>query len=332
MPCLLNSRSEPDTFMPDRVAAFIMNWNGRKWLELCLPSIVNQDYPNLKIIVIDCNSQDGSADWVEANYSKVHVHRILYDCAPPHANNLCAREYDADWICILNNDVVLPLDCISNMVQRGRNSMLDSVINPIQLTWDGKFRSIGCEDPLFGSTLSRIFPWQGTSPFYPCTACCLVRRDTLFRFPLNEDLFIYEDIEWGWRIFAAGGQMIACDQTFFYHYMGGTFQGLSRKQAYTTGRNIISTIWICAPNILLLLLVPVIFLYYITVGIWCIMKDSYPFEFYRGFLSYFKFLCFQVQSCIICMDLDVPTLLPDRSFNNILLCVLWYFLYFKELL
>ena len=47
-----------------RVAVMILNFNGLRWLETCLPSVVKSTYKNADYYVIDNGSADGSVDFV----------------------------------------------------------------------------------------------------------------------------------------------------------------------------------------------------------------------------------------------------------------------------
>lgn len=44
----------------------ILNFNGLRWLEICLPSVVKSTYQNANYYVIDNGSADGSVDFVES--------------------------------------------------------------------------------------------------------------------------------------------------------------------------------------------------------------------------------------------------------------------------
>ncbi|GIS84637.1 MAG: hypothetical protein CM1200mP16_09370 [Nitrospina sp.] len=43
-----------------KVAAIIVNWNDKDALSVCLKSLLEQDYENLEILVVDNGSDDGS--------------------------------------------------------------------------------------------------------------------------------------------------------------------------------------------------------------------------------------------------------------------------------
>ena len=50
-----------------KVAVVILNWNGKKYLQRFLPSVLSSVWPNLEIIVGDNASTDGSVEFLKRN-------------------------------------------------------------------------------------------------------------------------------------------------------------------------------------------------------------------------------------------------------------------------
>lgn len=62
------------------VVCIILNWNGiaitcngKPILETCLKSLMKTKYSNMKVVVVDAESQDGSADYVRRNFKDVDL-------------------------------------------------------------------------------------------------------------------------------------------------------------------------------------------------------------------------------------------------------------------
>ena len=52
------------------VSIVILNWNGRKYLEQFMPSLVeNTQVDGAEIVVADNNSKDDSVDFMESEYA-----------------------------------------------------------------------------------------------------------------------------------------------------------------------------------------------------------------------------------------------------------------------
>ena len=56
-----------------KVAIVILNWNGRKYLEQFLPSVMATDWTNLEVFVADNGSTDDSVNFVQQHYPSVHI-------------------------------------------------------------------------------------------------------------------------------------------------------------------------------------------------------------------------------------------------------------------
>ena len=51
--------------MEKLVSVAIVNWNGEKYLYKCIDSLLNQNYKNIEIIIIDNDSTDSSVKIIE---------------------------------------------------------------------------------------------------------------------------------------------------------------------------------------------------------------------------------------------------------------------------
>ena len=54
--------------MNKRVSIVIVNWNGEKYLHKCIKSLLEVDYDNMEIIIIDNGSSDNSVKIIEDNF------------------------------------------------------------------------------------------------------------------------------------------------------------------------------------------------------------------------------------------------------------------------
>ena len=71
--------------MEKLVSIAIVNWNGEKYLYKCIKSLLNQNYKNIEIIVIDNDSTDNSVKIIEENFLdnvklfKIKIRYMLVD-------------------------------------------------------------------------------------------------------------------------------------------------------------------------------------------------------------------------------------------------------------
>jgi hypothetical protein len=83
-----------------KVAAVIPNWNGEGRLKRCLESLQTQTRRFDEVIVVDNGSTDGSAELAQVRLERNHGFAVA-------VNRGITAAAGADWIAILNNDVVL---------------------------------------------------------------------------------------------------------------------------------------------------------------------------------------------------------------------------------
>jgi len=269
-----------------KVSAIVVNWNGIKFLPVCLDSIFKQTYKNLEVIVVDCASKDESVPFIKSDYLLTKVIELKQDFGPPYAINLATREAQGEYILILNNDVHLPENLVTELAAELEKDE-ECVINPVELDWEGKYRQAGCTDPWLASYLFKFIKITGNSPSYPSTACCLVSKKNLLDTPLNENLFIYEDTEWGWRLHLKKIRIKVMLDTFFLHKCEGSMN--IRKSAFINGKTSLATIFICFKWHTLLWLFPYLLItYYLNfkrLGYYLVKGGLVSF--FRGILSFF---------------------------------------------
>ncbi len=90
--------------MPPRVTVVIPNWNGERFLGLCLDSLRNQSYGDFETILVDNGSVDGSTDLVEERFPEVRVVSLDVNRGIAAAFNAGIRASRAEYVALLNND------------------------------------------------------------------------------------------------------------------------------------------------------------------------------------------------------------------------------------
>lgn len=103
--------------MPPRITIITPNFNGGRFLEATINSVLSQDYPNLQYIVIDGGSTDGSIDII-----KKYAHAIDYwvsetDTGPAQAINKGIARADGEWLNWLNSDDLLLPGALSTLAK-----------------------------------------------------------------------------------------------------------------------------------------------------------------------------------------------------------------------
>ena len=90
--------------MPARATVVIPNWNGERFLDLCLGSLRNQSFRDFETIVVDNGSTDGSIDLVREHFPDVRVVELGENRGIAAAFNVGVEASDTEFVVLLNND------------------------------------------------------------------------------------------------------------------------------------------------------------------------------------------------------------------------------------
>jgi GT2 family glycosyltransferase len=96
--------------MPLSAAFVIPCWNGRRWLDGCLDSLLAQTRPADELIVVDNGSTDGSAEHVRERFPQVRVVELPNNSGFAGASNVGLRAVSTDTVALINQDVRLEPD------------------------------------------------------------------------------------------------------------------------------------------------------------------------------------------------------------------------------
>ena len=138
-----------------KVLFIIVSYNGMAWLERCLGSVVASSVPGTQVdlFVVDNDSTDGSADWVEARFPQARLTRCAENLGFTAANNLgfaYAMRKGYDYVYLLNQDAWLEEGALAALLDAAVAHPEYAVLSPLQLQADGLTL-----DPKFGKLMKR---------------------------------------------------------------------------------------------------------------------------------------------------------------------------------
>jgi GT2 family glycosyltransferase len=102
-----------------KVAIIVLNWNGKKDTLECLDSIRKIDYQNFDVIVVDNGSTDDSVKVIQKKFPEVNILETGENLGYAGGNNYGMRyaiDNGADYILLLNNDVIVDSQLVKNFV------------------------------------------------------------------------------------------------------------------------------------------------------------------------------------------------------------------------
>lgn len=184
----------------------VLNWNNYEDTSECLDSLSSIEYPQLHPILVDNGSIDGSGDKLDEEYKDVET--IFLEKNRGFAGGMNAGieralEANADYILLLNNDVLLPEDFgITEMIARLEEDPSIGLLTPkisyypetnklwfVQGKIDWRDGTSSHNATLPEDNINGLLD-NDTVPF-----CCSLVRAEVFREvgPLPEDYFVYTE-------------------------------------------------------------------------------------------------------------------------------------------
>ncbi len=100
-----------------KLSIIVLNWNGVDLLRGCLASVLEQDYEDYELIVVDNGSSDDSCAMVEAEFPSALLLRQAENSGFCRGNNIGMEAASGELIVLLNNDAELDRKFLRNLDQ-----------------------------------------------------------------------------------------------------------------------------------------------------------------------------------------------------------------------
>jgi hypothetical protein len=266
-----------------RVATVVVNWNRRDLTCDCLESLDRVAYPNHRVVVVDNDSSDGSADFIRARFPQAALIQSGGNLGYTGGNNLGIRwalEQDCDYVHLLNNDATVAPDAISKLVAAAEACPEIGIVGPKVLFYDPPdlvWAAGGRVDwkQLRGGGSAHLYYKRRSgeitgAPFdvdYVPGCSLMARRAAIERTGLlDPDFFAYcEDIDWAWRMRRAGYRIAVVPEAVVWHRVSSTAGGatspfpaymITRNQLLVHHKNVSSAQWLLYFPAYVLLIVP----------------------------------------------------------------------------
>jgi GT2 family glycosyltransferase len=236
---LTASRFDP----PVNFSIVIVNFNGARFIKDCLDSVLNTNYPNFEVIVVDNNSTDESIIVLERfkdnpRLKTVFLDRNLHFAGGNNVGINCSR---GKYLVFLNPDTTVSP---SWLIELNKSFDLDENISAVQCLL---LRSDGEEIDTIGGTIdycarpvSIVRLWTLNKEakkelrlFYGCGAALAIRRDVLKKIGFFDSDLKTDEIDICWRINLNGGHIVLGTRAIVYHSRSGAFgNSLSKERIF----------------------------------------------------------------------------------------------------
>lgn len=218
------------------VSVIILNHNGYGFLEACLGSVFESDYPNFEVILVDNASTDGSAKFAEQLYAEDKRFKIIYNLENlfyAGGNNVGIAHSRGDYVVFLNNDTVVESDWIKELVRAFLRREEIGAAQPKILAYDDdcKIDNVGGAVDVYGFSrgIGRFEMDEGqydseAEIFYGGGTALIVRRSVLDEVGgFDPKFYAYsEDLDLSWRIRLRGYEIVMVPNARVYHRISQT--------------------------------------------------------------------------------------------------------------
>ncbi len=240
------------------VTAIVLNYRTPEQTWLAVRSLQTSFDPPASILVIDNGSSDGSAETLRrmfdepAGTSSVTVIGLTDNLGFPAGCNVGierALEDGADWIFLVNSDVVLAPEALSELLADARAHPSAGIFAPLVVSRQepGLIGSAGISysvisgrmrSPLTGKPVS-VAPKESFDVRAVSGCAMLIRRDVLEKTGLfdGDYFFFFEDVDLCLRAHSAGFETRCVPDARAYHEGGRTIGSRSARRVYFATRN-----------------------------------------------------------------------------------------------
>jgi GT2 family glycosyltransferase len=236
---------------PPLVYALVLNWNGADEAVQCLHSLAQQTYPNLCPFLVDNGSVDDSIAQIQASFPNLPIltnENNLGFAGGVNVGLRYALAEGADYVLVLNNDLVLDSRCVEEMVAQAKEGVafvtaviyyhdepnriwsIGGNINPWNLEKTADAR---------GQTDTGQFPAVMERHFVPGGAT-LMARGALETVGLFDERFFlyYEDADLSLRAHRAGLRSVVATRAKMWHGISKSSGGSdSPRERYWMARS-----------------------------------------------------------------------------------------------
>lgn len=235
------------------IAVVILNWNGQKFLEKFLPSLIKYSQ-GARIIVADNLSSDDSISFLKNTYPQVELILNKQNGGFAKGYNDAFKQIDAKYYLLINSDVEVSENWLEPLFEAIQKENV-AAVQPKILAYHNKthFEHAGavggfldrnlypfCRGRILDACEEDLGQYDGEAEVFWTTGACMLIRSEIYDElgGFDEDFFAHmEEIDLCWRIKRLGYRLLAVPQSKVYHVGGGTLNYESPNKVYLNFRN-----------------------------------------------------------------------------------------------
>ena len=230
------------------VSVIVPNWNGMRFVSMCLDSLAQLHFENFEVIVVDNGSTDGSRELIEEKYPWVRLLKLTHNMGFAIACNEGIKTSNAKYIVLLNNDIEVTPDWLTELYEGMERHPECGMGTTKMMFLDNRDTFYNTGD-LFHSWSAGGGRGQGEKDigqydledyvFGACAGAGIYRKELFNQIGLfDEDFFIFaEDVDLNMRSQLQRFQAVYLPKSKVYHIGTATVGLYSDRYVYLCKRN-----------------------------------------------------------------------------------------------
>ena len=240
-------------------SVIVLSYNASMFIEQCVRSVLESDYPNFEVIVVDNGSTDGSYELLRKLFGAIPNVRIMRNSRNlgfAEGNNVGYSDSRGEVVVFLNVDTVTEHDWLRRLVVALNSDATIGVAQPrlVSMEHPGSVDSEGGYMDYLGY-IYLLGGWYATKPirktkepFYAEGAALAIKRSVAESVLLGASIFesdyflYYEDSDLCWRVRLSGHKIVCVRESVVHHQRAYAAGGGSYTSAYNFTKNHIATL------------------------------------------------------------------------------------------
>ncbi len=244
-----------------KAAIVILNYNGLKYLQEFLPTVVKYNRDDCRIIIADNASTDASVAYLQENHPSLEIIRLNKNYGFSHGYNEALKKVEAEYYILLNSDVEVTAGWLDPLIELLDHNPDVAACQPKILSYHRRthFEYAGaaggyidflgypfCRGRIFETVEEDLGQYDDIVPIFWATGACLMIRSKIFHEAggFDESFFAHmEEIDLCWRLHLLGYKVYYSGHSQVYHVGGGTLPKTSPVKTYLNFRNGLSMLY-----------------------------------------------------------------------------------------
>lgn len=237
-----------------KVAVVILNYNGQKFLETFLPSVI-ENADGYEIIIADNASTDGSLTFLQNHYPTLRTIQLPNNQGFAGGYNNALKEIEAEYYVLLNSDVEVSANWTKPIIDLMDTDKSIAACQPKIRSYHQKthFEYAGaaggyidwlgypfCRGRVFDSYEEDKGQYDDTQEIFWATGACMFVRADVFHQLSGFDAHFFahmEEIDLCWRMKNNGHKIMYSSASTVYHVGGGTLHKSNPRKTFLNYRN-----------------------------------------------------------------------------------------------